>query len=247
VRQIQSRLELNTAHLWVTDLATVGEPAVEHYRSVLSQEEVQRAQRFRFDRDRRAFVISHGLLRTALTWVVPSVRPEDWTFARAPMGRPEIDRPEVIPRPRFNISHTTRLIACVVTADIDCGVDVEAVTALPDVESLSRRIMAPSERAYIDRLPDEERLCGFFRLWTLKEAYTKARGFGFSLPFEKLSFSWQEDGIHLDIDPNLDDGGQWYFDQWQEIPEFMLSVALRRGQQPFHGVVRHTSVPPLVE
>jgi 4'-phosphopantetheinyl transferase len=225
------------------DLTLVDEPALEDCRILLSEEELQRAQRFRFERDRRAYFVSHVLLRKALSWVVPSVSPADWVFARTAMGRPEVDRPEVDPRVRFNISHTNGLVACVVTSDMDCGVDVEDMTARSDIESLSRRILAAPERAYIATLPEEERLCGFFRFWTLKEAYTKARGLGFSLPFEQLRFSWHEDAIRLDIDPSLDDGGQWHLEQWQATPDVMLSVALRRGQQAFRGFVRHSSMP----
>jgi 4'-phosphopantetheinyl transferase len=243
LRHIHNRIESGTAHLWLTDLTLVDEPALEDCRILLSEEELERAQRFRFERDRRAFLVSHGLLRKALSWAEPSVSPEDWVFARTSMGRPEVDRPEVIPRLRFNISHTNGLVACVVASDMDCGVDVEDMTARSDIESLSRRILAASERAYIAALPEEERLCGFFRLWTLKEAYTKARGLGFSLPFEQLHFSWHEDAIRLDIDPSLDDGGQWHLEQWQPILGVMLSVALRRGEQPFRGVIRHSSMP----
>ena len=66
---------------------------------------------------------------------------------------------------------------------------------------------------------------------------------GLSPPFEQLPFECHEDGIRLDIDPTLDDGGQWYFEQWQARPGYILSLAVRRGQEAFRGVVRHTGVP----
>jgi 4'-phosphopantetheinyl transferase len=113
------------------------------------------------------------------------------------------------------------------------------VVPFPDLESLSRRILAPSERAHIAALPDRERHCGFFRLWTLKEAYAKARGLGVSLRFNQLPFEYHEDGIRLEIDSTLDDGGQWYFEQWQPRSGYILSLAVRRGQEGFRGVVRH--------
>lgn len=243
MKQFYNRLDPGTAHVWAVDLAMVDESAVQDCRILLSEEELDRAQRFRFERDRRAFLVSHALLRTTLTWVVPDVRPQDWSFATAPKGRPEIDQPGVVPWLRFNTSHTIGLVACVVTTEIDCGVDVEAITPLPDLKLLARQVLAPSERAHIDALPDNERLCDFFRLWTLKEAYAKARGLGVLLPFERLSFKWHKDGIRMDIDPTLDHGGQWYFEQWQATPRHMLSVAVRLGQEAFRPVVRHTAMP----
>jgi len=241
--QSVNKLEPGTAHLWVADLASVDERTVEDYRILLSEEELDRAQRFRFQRDRLSFVVSHGLLRTALTWLAPGNRPEDWIFAMGANGRPEINMPDTVPWPRFNISHTAGSVACVVTAEIDCGVDVESVRPLPDLEALSRRVLTPTERAHIAALPDDERLCSFFRLWTLKEAYAKARGLGVLLSFERLCFEWNEGGIRLDIDPVLDDGAQWYFDQWQAPPGYMLSVALRRGAEGFREMVHHTALP----
>jgi 4'-phosphopantetheinyl transferase len=239
MKQFENKLDPGTAHLWVVDLTRANELAVDAYRKLLSQEEVDRARRFRFERDRCAFLVSYWILRTALTWCVPGVHPGDWVFVRAPKGRPEIDQPAVVPWLRFNLSHTSGFVACVVMAEVDCGVDVEAMTPLPDLESLCRRVLAPSERTDIAALPDAERACRFFRLWTLKEAYAKARGLGVSLPFERLSFEWRQDGVRLDIDPTLDDGGQWYFEQWQPSPDYMLAVAVRRPQKAFRGIVRH--------
>jgi 4'-phosphopantetheinyl transferase len=243
MKQFDNRLDPSTAHLWVVDLASVDRPALENLQLLLSEEELERAQRFQFERDRRAFLVSYGLLRRALTLVVPGVCPKDWIFTRAPNGRPEIDQPSLLPWLRFSISHTTGLVACLVTAKNDCGVDVEAVVPFPDLESLSWRILAPSERAHIAALPDHVRHCGFFRLWTLKEAYAKARGLGVSLPFKQLRFECHEDGIRLDIDSILDDGRQWYFEQWQPRSGYILSLAVRRGQEEFRGVVRHTGMP----
>jgi 4'-phosphopantetheinyl transferase len=235
--EFDNRLDPSTAHLWVVDLASVDTPVVEDLQLFLSEEELERAQRFQFERDRRTCLVSYGLLRRALTWVVPDVRPKDWIVTRAPNGRPEIVQPSLLPWPRFNISHTTGLVACLVTAKNDCGVDVEAVVPFPDMDLLSWRILTPSERAHVAALPDNVRHCGFFRLWTLKEAYAKARGLGVSLPFEQLPFEYHEDGIRLD------DSGQWYFEQWQPRPGYILSLAVRRGQEGFREVVRHTGMP----
>jgi len=244
-KQIANNLEVNTALLWVVDLAGVSKIALEDWQTFLSDDELDRGRRFHFERDRRSFLVSHGLLRTALTSVVPCVHPRDWIFARSPQGRPEIDQPVVVPRLRFNISHTTSTVACVVTTEVDCGVDVEAITPLPEFEALCGRILAPPEKRRIATMSVDERLSGFFRLWTLKEAYAKARGLGISLPFEQLAFSWCSDGIRLEIHPTLDDSEHWHFEQWRVSDNHILSVALRGGRESSQSVVCYTALPPV--
>jgi 4'-phosphopantetheinyl transferase len=50
-------------------------------------------------------------------------------------------------------------------------------------------------------------------LWTLKEAYIKARGMGLSLPLNKFYFLFGgAEGIRLELDPCLnDEPGRWRF------------------------------------
>jgi hypothetical protein len=75
------------------------------------------AQRFRFERDRRAFLFSYDLLRRALTrsfqLFVPRI-----DFHEAPNGRLEIDQPSVLPWPRFqHLSHHWISRLCLTAAD----------------------------------------------------------------------------------------------------------------------------------
>jgi len=170
------RLDPATAHLWTIDVEALDEPAFASLAAPLSEEEQDRASRFRFPRDRRTFVAAHGLVRQALSWAMPGVAPQDWRFAATREGRPEIAAPAVVRRPRFNLSSSAGRVACVVTADSDCGVDLQAMSGLRDLDLLSGNVLAAAERGEMAALPDDQRLERFFRLWTLKEAYAKACG-----------------------------------------------------------------------
>jgi 4'-phosphopantetheinyl transferase len=57
-------------------------------------------------------------------------------------------------------------------------VDVERLRALGNADELARRFFAPAEVAALAALPEAERLPGFYRLWTCKEAVLKATGEG---------------------------------------------------------------------
>jgi 4'-phosphopantetheinyl transferase len=226
------------AHVWVA--GTEG-GRLSSYESVLSAPERARMGRFHFERDRRSFAVAHGLLRNALTWCLPEVPATGWEFARGPYGRPELADGQAGSGLRFNVSHCHRLVAVVVTREIDCGIDVEPVDPEADVAGLGHRILAPDELAAVMALPVSRRSARFFCHWTLKEAYAKARGQGMRLPFDRVSFDLG-DGIRAAIDPELgDSGSDWQFEQWFPGPDEPLALALRAGPGRRRRVVPHFS------
>jgi hypothetical protein len=76
-------------------------------------------------------------------------------------------------------------------------------------------------------LADEQRLERFFRLWTLKEVYAKARLLGALLPFDRLAFSLRQDEIVLHAEDTAEPAS-WHFRQLV-APMHVLAVAVRAG------------------
>ncbi|EWC61484.1 4'-phosphopantetheinyl transferase [Actinokineospora spheciospongiae] len=229
------------AHVWVLDPQTLAlSDLVSACHDLISDDERARVRRRRFDRDRHTALAAHALARTALSWCSPEVHPDEWRFARTEHDRPEVADP---PSPlRFNVSHTDRLIACVVTRDIACGVDVEVADRDTDVALLVRGTCTPAECAALRGLPEGERPGRFFRYWTLKEAYSKARGLGMSVPFERYGFDWDSGPIRVSTPgdaPEEDDPAHWQFAQWPVTDRHILAVALRTGPAPDLRIVRH--------
>jgi 4'-phosphopantetheinyl transferase len=224
---------MTAAHLWTLPMASLNPSALEALRQVLSDQERNHAQRFHFERDRRAYVAAHGLVRRALSWCWPDVRPPDWRFTATADGRPEVEAPTFDPKPRFNLSHSGELVACIVTAGNDCGIDVESMTRPLDLPALGPQVLAPAERAEMADAAEERRVERFVRLWTLKEAYAKACGLGLAMAFDKLAFTLGDDGILLDGDDSDD---EWTFAQWPIAPQHILSVAVR-GSAPIESHV----------
>jgi 4'-phosphopantetheinyl transferase len=61
----------------------------------------------------------------------------------------------------------------------EVGVDIECVRhEMPRCDDIVRRYFAPGEQREWFALPDSERARAFFKLWTRKEAFVKARGTG---------------------------------------------------------------------
>jgi 4'-phosphopantetheinyl transferase len=113
------------------------------------------------------------MIRGVLSTYRP-VAPEDWRFVSGSHGRPELDPDCGL---RFSAAHTRGLTVVGVCDDGEVGVDVERLDrrARP---GLAGRWFAPEEVAALDDLAEPQRARRFLELWTLKEAYVKARGLG---------------------------------------------------------------------
>lgn len=171
--------------VWAVSLSKIEESALAALASPCSTAELQRAERFVFERDRRSYLAAHGLLRHALSKYAPACAPPEWSFRAAPHGRPEIANPQY-PHLRFNLSHCATRVACVICAEVDCGIDVEAATRPAASESMIRRYLSAREQEWVAAAAPGLRGERFLQLWTLKEALAKAVGLGLALPFEAL-------------------------------------------------------------
>jgi hypothetical protein len=56
--------------------------------AILSSAERERAQRLQSERQRREFILAHGLVRAVLSRRVPAIHPADWRFRIDRHGRP---------------------------------------------------------------------------------------------------------------------------------------------------------------
>ncbi|MDU0305515.1 4'-phosphopantetheinyl transferase family protein, partial [Streptomyces sp. PAL114] len=94
----------------------------------------------------------------------------------------------------LSLAHTEELIVVAVSRSGPVGVDTESVTRRVSFEALHGQVCTPQEAALLAALPDDRRAARFLRLWTLKEAYTKALGQGMRRGFGTVGFRWDGDG-----------------------------------------------------
>lgn len=143
--------------------------------SALSAEEMQRFRRIRRKRDRDAYVISHGYLRSILGRYT-GTPPELITFVYGPSGKPELDRGSRTVDIAFNLSHSGRIALIALAAKRQVGVDIEKLAALGSIEGVAGRALSQEEEGEILSLPARARVASFYACWTRKEAVVKARG-----------------------------------------------------------------------
>jgi 4'-phosphopantetheinyl transferase len=178
--------------------------------ALLSDEERARWQRYRAEHGQREYLATHALARTALSHYRP-VLPQDWRFTANSYGKPALTPDCGL---RFNLSNTAGLAVCLVAdAPVEVGVDVEAQARAAQIAEVARKVFSAAERAQLDALSGAAKLDRCLSLWTLKEAYVKARGIGMTLPLRGISFLFGDAGsVRLELDAELeDDAARWQY------------------------------------
>lgn len=162
---------------------------------LLTDEDRQRAARFRQAGDRHNFVLGRTLVHHL---VAPRGISAPQTFSIGPHGKPFLPG-----APAYNLSHSGRWVACAVSRHEPVGIDVETFARLRDYRDLIPTIAHPAERHYIDRAPSDSGLALFKRCWTRKEAILKATGKGLSDNLQSINVCLDQDEPVLDHPASL--------------------------------------------
>ena len=165
----------------------LGEAEISELYAVLADDEREKAGRFHFRRDRDRYVAARGILRRVLARHLAAA-PEHIRFAYGPYGKPYLEAPRSSEDLDFNVSHSGGLAVFAVGRN-PMGVDVEAVRELSDMLPIAERFFSQDEVRDLRAIPAAERAAAFFRCWTAKEAYIKARGEGLSMPLDRFAVS----------------------------------------------------------
>lgn len=183
------RLTDDQIHVWQASLL-LSDDHLARLRSTLAADEQARAGRFHFTRDRDRYVAARGTLRTILGRYL-GLLPQQVSFDYTPHGKPLL-RQGLTPEGAglsFNLSHSHDLALYVVARRRRVGVDVEFIRPELTDEPIAERFFSPREVIALRALPLAEQPPAFFRCWTRKEAFVKARGEGLSLPLDRFDVS----------------------------------------------------------
>ncbi|MFI6099287.1 4'-phosphopantetheinyl transferase family protein [Lentzea sp. NPDC051213] len=222
----------DSVQLWLcgnTDLAE--QDALDLERRWLDERERATARRFVFDHDRSQYLVAHALVRRVLA-LHTGVAENQLGFWRSHRGRPFLEPPvggwpyedEGID---FNLSHTRGVNVIAVTSHRRIGVDVERLDR-EDVKTIDAvaEAFSPEEQQWLAGLPDAARRRGVLRLWTLKEAYAKARGLGLALPFDSFGFALDGERLRSFRPPRDDLAGRWQFVELEPMASTLLAAAV---------------------
>ena len=161
-------------------IGNINDYTTEYLTHLVSGERTDAAMKYRFEADRKRTLLAHALLNHAVSLTHP-----DMTLPVSPVtdeyGKPHLyfgvhSSSEI----HFSLSHSGDYSVCAVSSH-NVGVDIEKIG--DDKERIADRFFAEEEREYI------QDAAGFYRIWTLKESFMKAVGWGMKLPLDAFSVS----------------------------------------------------------
>lgn len=163
-----------------------------HCASVLSDTELQRANRFAAEYDRALFTQRRAFRRFCGATVLGSSRSlSQIVFEETENGRPYLSN---LPDIWFSFSSCRFGFLGAWSSTHAIGVDLEDQTMDLQTTELARQFFSGAEANAVEMADGQERLRTFFQLWSLKEAALKSIGEG--LPFGL-------DAFEFELDPNL--------------------------------------------
>jgi len=159
---------------------------INNIKNLLNHQELKKSNKFLKNRDKDNYIISHAFLRRVLTYYYPHIQPREWTFEETKYGKPLIAKKHQT-KLHFNLSHTYSYATIIVTTLDECGIDIEEDRGIILDENLIDLVLTNKEKKIYS--PKKRREI-FYKFWTLKEAYLKAEGLGFSISPKEVDFSF---------------------------------------------------------
>lgn len=214
-------------HVWSASLE-LDWRSIPSLQRILSGDEIDRAERYRFSADRREFIAARGLLRMILGRYLDTP-PERLRFCYGPNGKPSLVVDPGGTSLQFNVSHSSGFVVYAVTRARQVGIDLERIQPFPEVRMLVERYFSSAEQAALRALPKEQQLLAFYRCWTRKEAFIKAKGQGLSLALDRfvVSLAPGEPARLLHVDGDQQEASRWLLRELLPGPGYVATLAVK--------------------
>ena len=180
--------DAESVHIW-SIRAIEDKARLDGFIKLLSEDEILRANRYHFEKDRSVYITAKFLLRTLLGNYLGE-KPEEITFGYSEFGKPSYFNDDKLD---FNVSHSANRIILGFSKGMDIGVDIEKVKNDFDTLELAENFFSKEEIRILLAFDEADRHMAFFRCWTRKESFIKAVGQGFSYPLDSFAVSMDDD------------------------------------------------------
>lgn len=229
-RELDITLDANSIQMWFLHSDVVSKLDVsDKYIGWLDEAERLRYDRFQLSRSKRHYLIGQSMLRNVLS-CYENKEPAEWKFITNEYGKPALVEQVSGQELYFNLSHSNDAYVLVVARHENVGVDIEFSKRHRRIEKIAKRHFSSREFESLMALPKEDQLDRFYILWTLKEAYIKARGMGLAISLQQFGFEFNENAKSLtgfwESDSLEDSAGEWQFWQFEPVKYYPVSLAV---------------------
>lgn len=218
----------NEIHVWRASLDQ-NLVHLQHLVKNLSEDELDRANRFHFEKDRNRFIIGRGILRNILSSYL-DIEPHQLEFCYGSRGKPALKTPDRNDWLHFNLSHSQGLALYAFARDRQIGIDLEHIHPISGIDQIVAQFFSAREHATFLALPPSQQLAAFFHGWTCKEAVLKAIGEGLALPLNQYDVSLLPDRAAelLSINGDRAAAKQWLLQSFVPAPSYVAAFAIQK-------------------
>jgi 4'-phosphopantetheinyl transferase len=212
-------------HVWLVCLQQP-DPVARSIAECLSREERENGARFHGEDNQRRYLVSHGVARLLLGRYTGR-EPALLEFSTGPFGKPFVDQPSSDSALHFNLSHTPEIAAVAISRVGPIGIDVERLRATTDIPRLVKRYFSEDEVVRFGQVEFEQHTPWFFRMWTCKEAVSKALGCGLSEPVSRFTVpdGELEDTVQVSAASKLAANETWYVTGFRYGADYVGALA----------------------
>lgn len=226
-------LSRDEIHLWYSSL---NPQPIDSLARILSQDELARARLIQSKPGKGRFVSGRGILRLILSRYL-GVTPEEISFGYGSQGKPFLVKPSEHSGIEFSLSHSKDSMILGITLDQTIGVDAEYSTHLPEAQVLARRFFSDEENRWVQSLAGNARDEAFFRIWTGKEAFLKAKGLGLTQRLSEIDIPSQRIGLNSFVRtaPSEKQGLSLFLSYLEPVSGLIVAVVVERANSKLTG------------
>lgn len=193
----------------------------------LSYEERIKANKFHLTHLKTRYIISHGFLRFLLGGCL-SLPPAEVEYSYNKFKKPLCKQNPYL---YFNMSHSHNWICYAFSYNCQVGVDIEFMSRKIELEHFLPSIASPKEISIFNNLKELDKAYLFYKMWTTKEAFLKALGFGLIYPLSEVETKILPKGEFGIIEHrgNNEITKEWTFTPINFISGYLGTVAVQKS------------------
>ncbi|MDA0194648.1 MAG: 4'-phosphopantetheinyl transferase superfamily protein [Bacteroidetes bacterium] len=211
-------------HVWEVDL-NVDPAFLKTCSRTLSPDELERANKYAFEKDHNYFIARRGVLRKLIGHYL-NAKPDSIYFNYGPFGKPYLPKYHDF---QFNLAHSNGHALMAFSIKIPLGIDLEFINRNLEFDNIADHFFSRGETKSLKNVSTEQKAISFYNCWTRKEAFIKARGDGLTFPLDKFEVSIEpnDQKALIGLYHDSENAGDWTIKSLEVEGDFAAALAFK--------------------